>query len=129
MSWSLFEGFAKKYDLISARVAKSAQAQQLKESEISIISDVWNYYHSYLSATKQVASTTAAVEANIEAYNATKTAYENGVSSITEFLNAQSRLAAARKQKVSAEATLSVSVANLAHAVGSLSATTLNMEK
>lgn len=129
LSWSLFEGFAKKYDLISARVAKSAQAQQLKESEISIISDVWNYYHSYLSATKQVASTTAAVEANIEAYNATKTAYENGVSSITEFLNAQSRLAAARKQKVSAEATLSVSVANLAHAVGSLSATTLNMEK
>ena len=129
LSWSLFEGFAKKYNLISARAAKAAQAQQLKASEIAVISDVWNYYHSYLSATKQVDSTTAAVEANIEAYNATKTAYENGISSITELLNAQSRLASARKQKVSAEAALSISLANLAHSVGTLSATTLSVEE
>ena len=53
-----------------------------------------------------------------------KPAYENGVSNITEFLNAQSRLATARQQKVSAEASLSMSIAQLAHETGALSANT-----
>lgn len=122
LSWSIFEGFARKYALIGARAAERAQAQQLKAAEIQIISDVWNYYHKYSSSVKQVASASAAVEASVEAFNATKVAYENGVSNITEFLNAQSRLATARQQKVSAEASLSVSIAQLAHATGSLTA-------
>lgn len=122
LSWSIFEGFARKYALLNARAAERAQAQQLKAAEIQIISDVWNYYHKYSSSVKQVASATAAVEASVEAFNATKVAYENGVSNITEFLNAQSRLATARQQKVSAEASLSVSIAQLAHATGSLTA-------
>lgn len=120
LTWSIFEGFARKYALIDAKVAERAQAQSLKAAEIQIISDIWNYYHQYTSAVKQVSSTTAAVEANVEAYNATKIAYENGVSTITEFLNAQSRLATARQQKVSSEATLAISIAQLAHATGSL---------
>ena len=124
LSWSIFEGFARKYALINAKVAERAQAQSLKAAEIQIISDIWNYYHKYTSSVKQVASATSAVEASMEAFTATKTAYENGVSNITEFLNAQSRLATARQQKVSAEASLSMSIAQLAHATGALSANT-----
>ncbi len=124
VSWSLFEGFTRKYDLINAKVAERAQAQKLKAAEIEIISDVWTYYHNYLSAVKQVASTDAAVTANLEAYQATKIGYENGVNSITDLLNAQTRLASARQNKISAESDLSMSIAQLSHATGALLAGT-----
>ena len=123
-SWSLFEGFARKYELISSKAQERVAAQQLKAAEIQIISDIWDYYHTYLSSFKQIQSTQAAVEANQEAYDATKASYDNGVSSITDLLNAQSRLSQARQQFVLAESTLASSIARLAHATGALLANT-----
>lgn len=124
LSWSIFEGFARKYELISARAQERAQAQVLKDTEIKIISDVWGSYHSYQSAVKQVSSSEAAVEAAQEAFEATKAGYENGVSTLTDFLSAQSQLAQARQQKVLSNAVLASSIANLAHSTGALIATT-----
>ena len=121
---SLFEGFARKYELISSKAQERVAAQQLKAAEIQIISDIWDYYHTYLSSFKQIQSTQAAVEANQEAYDATKASYDNGVSSITDLLNAQSRLSQARQQFVLAESTLASSIARLAHATGALLANT-----
>ena len=120
ISWSLFEGFARKYDLISAKMQRRAQAQILKQVQIKIMSDIWSAYYLYKSAFKQLASAEAAVEANLEAYNATKAGYESGVNSITDFLNSQNRLASARQQVVLAKSTLASSIAKLAYAVGSL---------
>ncbi len=124
VSWSIFEGFAKTYNLISARAAERAQAQALKAAEIEIISEIWSNYHSYKSAEKQVESTKAAVEASKEAFDAMKVGYENGVNSLTDFLNAQSQLATAREREVSARALLATSIAKLSHATGSLMANT-----
>ena len=120
-SWSIFEGFARKYDLISAKAAERAQAQQLKAEEIQIMSDVWAYYHVYQSALKQVASSEASVKASEEAYEATRIGFANGVNTVTDLLNSQSRLASARQTNVSALATLSTSIARLSHAVGAVS--------
>ncbi len=120
LTWSVFEGFARKYDLISAKMQERAVAQSLKQNQIQIISDIWSCYYLYQSAVKQLESAVAAVEANDEAYKATKLGYENGVNSITDFLNAQNRLASARQQKVMAQSTLSSSIARLAHAVGAI---------
>lgn len=122
ISWSIFEGFARKYDLISAQAARRAQAQTLKQTQIQIVADIWSAYYLYKSSLKQLASARAAVEANNEAYLAVKTGYENGVNSITDFLNAQNRLASARQQEVTALSTVSTSVAKLAYATGALSA-------
>lgn len=122
LTWDIFEGFSKQYELISARAKERAAAQQLKETEISIVSAVWTYYYAYKSALKQLDSTSAAVDASQEAYNATKAAYDNGVSTLTDLLNAQSLLSQARSQKVSAESTLAISIAQLAHATGALTA-------
>ncbi len=118
LSWSVFEGFARKYELISAKMQERAKAQTLKQNQIKIMSDIWSCYYLYKSAVKRVASAKAAVDANDEAYKATKVGYENGVNSITDFLNAQTRLATARQQLVLAESSLSISVAKLAHSVG-----------
>ncbi|MBO6103030.1 MAG: TolC family protein, partial [Opitutales bacterium] len=122
LSWDLFTGFARKYELISAQAKERAAEQQLKETEIRIISAVWSSYYSYKSAVLQLESSKAAVDASEEAYKATKTAYENGVGTITDLLNSISTLSKARQQQVSAESALSMSIANLAHATGRLNA-------
>jgi len=119
-SWDIFDGFNRRYDLISAKAKERAQAQQLKSDQIVIISDVWASYHLYRSALKQVASADAAVKAGEEAYQATRTGFESGVSTITDLLNAQASLATARQTSVSANAVLSNSIARLSHAVGAL---------
>ncbi len=119
-SWSIFEGFARKYELISARAAEREQAQKLKAEEIKVMSDIWAYYHVYQSSLKQVASSEASVKANEEAYKATKIGFDNGVSTITDLLNAQTRLAAARQTNINALSSLSISIAKLSHAVGAL---------
>lgn len=120
LNWSIFEGFARKYDLISAKVAERVQAQNLKATEIQIITDIWTYYHAYQSAVKQVASMNAAVEANEQAYEATRIGYENSVNTITDLLNAQNSLSTAREEQVSANSNLATSIARLAHATGAL---------
>ncbi len=120
LSWSVFEGFSRKYDLISARMQERASAQTLKQNQIQIMSDVWSAYYLYQSASKQVQSAIAAEVANNEAYKATKLGYENGVNSITDLLNAQNRLASARQQVVMAKSSLSSSIARLAYAVGAI---------
>ena len=119
-SWSIFEGFARKYDLISAKAMRRAQAQTLKQTQIQIMSDIWSAFYTYKSSLKQLESARAAVSANFEAYSAVKVGYENGVNSITDFLNAQNRLASARQQEVSAMSAVSTSVAKLAYATGAL---------
>lgn len=119
-SWDIFTGFSRYYDLISAKAQERAAAQVLKQTEINVISNVWAYYYVYQSSLKQVESTRAAAEASEEAYKATKIGYENGVSSLTDLLNAQSLLAVAREQKVLADANLGVSIASLAHSIGNI---------
>ena len=119
-SWSVFEGFARKYELISAKAKERAQAQELKAKQIQIISNIWAYYYTYQSAVKQVSSAEAMVKASQEAYQATKIGFDNGVNTITDLLNAQTRLATARQTNVNALASLSMSVARLSHAVGAL---------
>lgn len=120
LEWSIFEGFARKYELINARATKRVQEQNLKAEEISIISDIWKYYHSYQSALKQVASMKAVVEANEQAYEATRIGYENSINSITDLLNAQNSLSLAREESVVANSNLAISIAQLAHATGAL---------
>lgn len=124
VSWSLFEGFARKYELLNARANLRAQAQKLKAAQIKIISDVWSNYNVYESSLKQVESARAALSACLEAYEATKTGYDNGVNSLTDLLNAQSTLSKAREQSVNADSNLALSVARLAHATGALLANT-----
>ena len=119
-SWSIFEGFARKYELISAKAKERAQAQELKAKQVQIISNIWAYYYTYQSAVKQVSSAEAMVKASQEAYQATKIGFDNGVNTITDLLNAQTRLATARQTNVNALASLSMSVARLSYAVGAL---------
>ena len=86
------------------------------------MSNIWAYYHVYRSSVKQLASAEATVAASEEAYLATRTGFASGVNTLTDLLNAQSRLATARQTKVNATTNMAAAVARLSHAVGALSA-------
>lgn len=88
--------------------------------ERKVVTDVWNFFYSYKNALRQVDSTNAQVDAQQEAYYAIRTGYNAGLNSEVVLQTALSTLAAARQQKVQAEATLGASIANLAHATGNL---------
>ncbi|MFI3291223.1 MAG: TolC family protein [Opitutales bacterium] len=120
LSWSVFDGFNRQYEIISKKASENAQAQELKAYMVEIVSNVWAYYYSYQSAIKQVESAKAAMQAANESYIATKTGYDNGVNSLTDLLSAQSFLATARQQHVTANSNLAISIARLAHSTGLL---------
>ena len=120
LTWNLFDGFVRQYELISANAKERAAAMKLKEAQIKIISDVWTYFYAYKSALKQVESARAAVEANEQACNAVKIGYDNGINSLVDLLTAQANLATARQQSVSASAYLAQSIVQLAHATGTM---------
>ncbi|MBR6389682.1 MAG: TolC family protein [Opitutales bacterium] len=122
LTWNIFDGFTRQYEIISAEAKARAAAQSLKQEQIEVVAGVWAYYYSYKSALKQLESANAAVDASQEAYDATKTAYENGVSTLTDLLNSQALLSQARSQSVGARSLVATSVARLAHAAGSLTA-------
>ncbi len=120
LSWNIFDGFNREYEIISKKAQERIEAQELKASMIEVISNVWTYYFAYQGAIKQVESSKAAMEAGEESYLATKTGYENGVNSLTDLLSAQSFLATARQQHVTANSNLAISIARLAHSTGVL---------
>lgn len=122
LTWDLFDGFTRKYELISAQAKERVAAQELKQVQIEVVANVWANYYAYKSALKQLESTKAAVKASFEAYEATKNAYDNGVSTLTDLLNSQSLLSQARQQEVNAKSFVAISVAKLAHSVGGLTA-------
>ena len=122
LTWEIFDGFSRRYELISAQAKARAAAQSLKQTQIEVVAGVWSNYYSYKGALKQLESANAAVEASQEAYEATKTAYENGVSTLTDLLNSQSLLSQSRRQRVNARSFAAASVARLAHATGALTA-------
>ena len=120
LSWDLFDGFVRQYEIISANAKERAAAMKLKETQINIISDVWTYFYAYKSALKQVESARAAVEASRQACNAVKIGYESGINSLVDLLTAQANLATARQQSVSANAYLAQSIVRLAHSTGKM---------
>jgi outer membrane protein TolC len=120
LSWSLFEGFNKQYQVISAKAQQRIAAQQLKQQQINIMGDVWSSFYTYKSSLKQVASAQASVDAAQEAYNAVQSAYDSKVGNITDLLNAQNLLAVARQQLIDSQALLATSIARLAHSTGAL---------
>lgn len=120
LEWDIFDGFNNKYAIQSARQQAREARAAVRQQELSIISEVWTNYFAFRSAIQEVKANRAAVQAQREAYEAISIGYETGINSLLDLLTAQQDLDTARQDFVQSEAGLSISVANLAYAVGSL---------
>lgn len=132
LEWDIFDGFNNKYTIQSARSLARSARENLRTQELSVLSQVWTFYFAFRSAIGEVTASRAAVQAQREAYEAINIGYQTGINSLLDLLTAQQDLDQSRQSLVDAEASLSTSIANLAHATGGLprvaeqSAATLN---
>jgi outer membrane protein TolC len=120
VSWDIFSGFERVNQLLERREDVKAARESLRAAGLRAVGEVWSAHFEYRSARQQLESARALMAAAEESFAAGETAYRNGLSGINDLLHAQSALAAARDSLTAAECRFSISLANLAHATGSL---------
>lgn len=120
LQWTLFDGF----QTLSAKRAAAAQADsaraQLQQAELAASADVWNKYYNYETALERHAVSIAYLKSASASYDLALDSYKNGLSNIIDLLNAESKLAQARTQYVSARQDTFTALVNLAYATGCL---------
>jgi outer membrane protein TolC len=90
----------------------------LRAKEESVIADVWSAYYNVHTAAQQVETSDTLLASSEESYEVSLARYRAGAADIVELLNAQSQLASARAQRVTAQTSLFTSYAELVHAIG-----------
>ena len=114
----IFEGFALRNAVRGARATLAATRAQLARDEQDVIDDVWTAYYAFRTAADQLTASRALLASAQESYNVSLERYRLGAGDIVQLLNTLSTLAAARAALVNAETALSVSYAQLLHAIG-----------
>lgn len=117
LQWDAFDGFRKRYEWLAARNEARQAAQQLREDELKISSEVWKSFYGLRSARAQLESARAVEQASRKTYQASQASYGAGTTDLLHLLTAQKDLAQARSQRIRAEAALAESVAELLHAI------------
>jgi outer membrane protein len=120
LTWSLFEGGARKHKLEIAKAERDAAQHSLEESRDKAISQVWQYYTDTKLAIRRLDVAAALVDASEKSYQQTFEAYQNGLSSLVDVLAARRELSQARYTQLDTRATVLESTATLAFASGDL---------
>jgi outer membrane protein len=120
LSWSLFDGGARKRKLEIAKSEREAAQHDLEDSRDQAISQVWRFYSDTKLAIRRLDVAAALVEASEKSYGQTFAAYQNGLSSLVDVLAARRELSQARYTQLDTRATLLESTSALAFASGDL---------
>jgi outer membrane protein len=118
LSWSVFDGGARKRKLEIAKSAREAAKHDLDDSRDKAISQVWRYYSDTKLAIRRLEVAAALVEASEKSYQQTFEAYRNGLSSLVDVLASRRELSRARFTQLDTRATVLQSTAALAFASG-----------
>ena len=120
LSWSLFDGGARKHKLELARAEREATQHALENSRDKAVSQVWRAYTDTRLAISRLDVAAALVNASDKSYQQTFEAYQNGLSSLVDVLAARRELSQARYTQLDTRATLLESTAALAFTSGDL---------
>jgi outer membrane protein TolC len=118
LTWSIFDGGARKRKLEIAKSERQAAQHELTDSRDKAISQVWRYYSDTKLAIRRLEVAAALVEASQKSYQQTLEAYQNGLSSLVDLLAARRELSQARYTQLDTRATVLKSTAALAFASG-----------
>ncbi|WP_233829215.1 TolC family protein [Paraburkholderia sp. ZP32-5] len=96
----IFEGFTRTYQIHDTEARTELQRYTLNEVEQQVGLDVWTSYQTLKTATDNLDNTAMLLDIAQRSYDAAQGRYQVGVGSIVELLNAQSSLAAAKRQRI-----------------------------
>jgi len=120
LTWSLFDGGARKHKLEIAKAEREGAQHALEDSRDRAVSQVWQAYTDTKLAIRRLDVAAALVAASEKSYQQTFEAYQNGLSSLVDVLSARRELSQARYTQLDTRATLLESTAALAFASGDL---------
>ncbi|MEW6342740.1 MAG: TolC family protein [Pseudomonadota bacterium] len=96
----IFEGFTRTYQIHEAEAKTELQRDTLNEVEQQVGLDVWTSYQAVKTATDNLDNTAMQLDVASRSYEAAQRRYQVGVGNILELLNAQSSLAAAKRERI-----------------------------
>lgn len=119
----LFTGYQQTYRIRSAREQVAQQAATRDRLRNDATLEVWSAYQGVRSQGQAYAAAGDLVASATESYELALGRYRAGAGTVTDLLNAQSALAAARTQRIQARYRWNVAKVTLARAVGALDMT------
>jgi len=117
----IFTGFNVKYSVRQAQAALQVSEENLSQVGLNVTLDVWTGYYGLDSANQQLTATADLLKTAEQNEQVALGRYKAGVGSIVDVLTAQTALATARQQRITAELGWKVARAQLALALGRLS--------
>ena len=120
LQWTLFDGL----QTLNAKRAAAAQADavqaQLVQAELAASGDVWTFYANFETALEKHTFSLAYLKSTSASYDLALDSYRGGLSSMLDVISAESELAQARMQNITARQDAFTALANLAYATGCL---------
>jgi outer membrane protein len=116
----LFNGFRNTYDIRQARIDAETATEQARGVEQRVQLDVWTTYFAVQTASQRFTTSRDLLRSAQESVDAALGRYRGGVGSIIDLLTAEAALESARAQEVQARTDWFLSIAQLAHATGTL---------
>lgn len=120
LSVPLFTGFSNTYNITKQRYNYESAKARVAESESAVRLDVWKSYQNYNTGIKNYEITQKLFASAEENERVAMGAYKAGKGNIIDLLNAQYKLAEARKEKTSALYNLLLTKNDLLRSVGSM---------
>jgi len=120
LDWTLFDGGARKNNLLRAEALHNAAAAQAEVTLDQIAGEVWRSHSNVKTALRQRQAATALLEAASHSYAAAVEAYTYGVRSLLDVTAAQRALAQARTADVAARTQVLDRLAEVAFRTGDL---------
>lgn len=118
LSWPIFSGFNTSYSVSKAKYEYESAKENLEDTKITVLNEVWSYYQNYNTAVKSYQISKQILATAEENERVASRYYEVGKSDILNLLKANASLADAREGLVNAYYGLLISKANLYRAIG-----------
>jgi outer membrane protein TolC len=120
LDWTIFDGGARKNNLLMAEAIRKEASAQVEVTMDQIADEVWRSYSNVKTALRQRQAATALLEAAGQSYAAAVESYGYGVRNLLDVTAAQRVLAQARSTDVAARAAVLDALADLAFRTGDL---------
>ena len=120
LRFPLFSGFRNTYDIRAAELDAQIADEQTRGLARQIDLDVWTGYFGVRTAAQRVRTSRDLLASAQQSLDVASGRYKEGLGTILDVLTAESALANARAQEVQARADWLLSLAQLAHGMGSL---------
>lgn len=116
----VFNGLRNKYEIAKAKEDEAKAAAEARAVEQTVINDVWSAWYDVKTASQRMTTAKDLLASATESEQVALGRYTEGVGTLLDLLNAQSALALARAQEISARADWLVSAARMLYSTGAL---------